>query len=519
MVLVEPGDVVMTTLGDSFTGMTARAFDDAGNPVAGAMFDWSSSAQGIVEVFATAGDGSTATVRAVGAGTATISATTTTGGSGGVDVTVKPVTQLDVQPPAATISEFGPGGALGLTATAMDAGGNEVVEAEIEWSSSDPAIATVTTNGATSAVDGLAAGARVSNATVEGVADGVVTITAKVVTRDVEAQGAEGTSTVTVQVVNTVEVTPTSSTITELGVAGVVELTALARDALGSVIPNLAYEWSSSDDAIASVNATGDGSTADVTGNAAGMVTITATTDDVSGTSDITVDPGPPGLIVFTTEFVGDDEIHSINPDGTGLTQLTFNTVKDDEPSLSGDGTKIGFRSERQGNNANIFIMNVDGSSPLQLTFSGAHDDEPSVSTDGTRIVFYSDRASGPDSEVYVVATDGIGAPVQLTNNSAADDDPDWSPDGTQIVFRSDRDGQDEIYIMNDDGTGQTRLTFNGASDNKPSWSPLGDRIVFETNRNGVDDIYTMKTDGTDLVRVTDQSGDDEEPVWSPDAR
>jgi Tol biopolymer transport system component len=48
-----------------------------------------------------------------------------------------------------------------------------------------------------------------------------------------------------------------------------------------------------------------------------------------------------------------------------------------------------------------------------------------------------------------------------------------WSPDGSKVVFTSTRDGNSEIYVMNADGTGQTRLTNSAASDYAPSWGPL----------------------------------------------
>jgi len=47
-----------------------------------------------------------------------------------------------------------------------------------------------------------------------------------------------------------------------------------------------------------------------------------------------------------------------------------------------------------------------------------------------------------------------------------------FSPDGSKIAFESSRDGSYEIYIMNLDGSGQTRLTNNSAEDIFPSFSP-----------------------------------------------
>ena len=47
-----------------------------------------------------------------------------------------------------------------------------------------------------------------------------------------------------------------------------------------------------------------------------------------------------------------------------------------------------------------------------------------------------------------------------------------WSPDGSKIVFDSNRDGNDEIYVMNADGSGQTNLTNNPARDFLPCWGP-----------------------------------------------
>ena len=46
------------------------------------------------------------------------------------------------------------------------------------------------------------------------------------------------------------------------------------------------------------------------------------------------------------------------------------------------------------------------------------------------------------------------------------------SGSGGRIAFLSYRDNNNDIYVMNADGTGQTRLTDNPANDYSPTWSP-----------------------------------------------
>jgi dipeptidyl aminopeptidase/acylaminoacyl peptidase len=52
-------------------------------------------------------------------------------------------------------------------------------------------------------------------------------------------------------------------------------------------------------------------------------------------------------------------------------------------------------------------------------------------------------------------------------------------PPTDRIAFTSDRDGNDEIYVMDADGSNQTNLTSNSADDEAPSWSPDGSKIAF----------------------------------------
>ncbi|MDP3879409.1 MAG: hypothetical protein Q8Q07_03775, partial [Dehalococcoidales bacterium] len=93
---------------------------------------------------------------------------------------------------------------------------------------------------------------------------------------------------------------------------------------------------------------------------------------------------------------------------------------------------------------------------------------------------------------------------------------PTFSPDGTEISFVSNRDGNYEIYVMNADGTGQTRLTDNDVSDTYPSWLLDGTQISFSSMRDGNSEIYTMDANGSNPVRLTDNDITDEQPFWCP---
>ena len=117
------------------------------------------------------------------------------------------------------------------------------------------------------------------------------------------------------------------------------------------------------------------------------------------------------------------------------------------------------------------------------------------------KIAFISHRDEG-SGEIYVMNADGSNQ-TRLTNNLAYDVDPCFSPDGTKIAFTSKRDGDLEIYIMNADGSNRTRLTNNPAGDWDPCFSPDGTKIAFLSGRFDNPEIYVMNTDGSNRTRLT----------------
>lgn len=142
------------------------------------------------------------------------------------------------------------------------------------------------------------------------------------------------------------------------------------------------------------------------------------------------------------------------------------------------------------------------------------NDSQGSLSPDGDRMVFVSDRNGNDD--LYLINLDGSNL-LQLTSHKAKDFLPHWSPDGQQIVFTSGRDDNFEIYKVNADGTGLKRLTDDPQIDEAPKWSPDGTQIAFfSLRKDGNPDLYIMNKDGSGLKRLTSDEGVETFPNWSP---
>jgi WD40 repeat protein len=135
-----------------------------------------------------------------------------------------------------------------------------------------------------------------------------------------------------------------------------------------------------------------------------------------------------------------------------------------------------------------------DGSGQINLTRSAGADTEPSLSPDGTRVVFMSDRDFF--GEVYMINIDGSNL-TRLTFNSHDEGGPVWSPDGSRIAYMAQPGDNMEIFVMNADGSGQVNLTNNPANDFWPTWSADGTLIYFDTYRPDFA-RYVMNADGSD---------------------
>lgn len=134
-----------------------------------------------------------------------------------------------------------------------------------------------------------------------------------------------------------------------------------------------------------------------------------------------------------------------------------------------------------------------------------------------TRIAFAS--RSNLNLDIYLMNPDGSDI-VRLTDNAKPGHvpghmHPDWSPDGTRIAYTTDpeKQGWFSVWVMNADGSDQTRLTDKSRNFLAPKWSPDGKKIIFaERNRDG---LFIMNSDGSGRRRLTFTK--DSHVAWLPD--
>jgi TolB protein len=225
--------------------------------------------------------------------------------------------------------------------------------------------------------------------------------------------------------------------------------------------------------------------------------------------------PAEPGSLRITTVSTGTDvdgNGYTIEVDGDEVATLGANaeTTVDEVTAGQNEVTLTGVQANCTVDGDNPRTMSVTGGEVAEVQFEVECEDALIG-----QIAFFSDRDG--NVEIYVMNRDGTGQ-TRLTNNAAGDRAPAVSPDGTRILFQSDRDGDGEVYVMNADGSGVLNLTNNPGDDLVPAWSPDGSRIAFVSNRNGDQEIFVMNADGSGAVNVTSSpSSEDAFPSWTPD--
>ena len=135
------------------------------------------------------------------------------------------------------------------------------------------------------------------------------------------------------------------------------------------------------------------------------------------------------------------------------------------------------------------------------------------ISPDGKRALF------GAHGEIFTVPAQ-YGNVRNLTGTPGVHErDSKWSPDGKWIAYFSDRSGEDEVYIMAQDGTGEPQQLTKNADTYKYRlfWSPDGKKIMWSDKLQRLSYVDVATKDVVQVVKA--ERWEIPYYVWSPDSR
>jgi hypothetical protein len=147
-----------------------------------------------------------------------------------------------------------------------------------------------------------------------------------------------------------------------------------------------------------------------------------------------------------------------------------------------------------------ISTVRFDGSLPTQLQLTAAEVSQREID----HIYYVKDDENTGKSQIYSVLPDGKLETLLITDESFRNTNcinPVSSyATPRRILFVSDKEKdekgrpQNDLYVMNADGSGIQRLTTNTSDDIAPSWSPTEpDVVYFMSNRGGAYNLWRMR--------------------------
>ena len=229
----------------------------------------------------------------------------------------------------------------------------------------------------------------------------------------------------------------------------------------------------------------------------------------------------------FMPPNVGRSDIATIASGGGEAVVVTKDASTNWNPVWSPDGHFLYFASDRSGNMSfwRVAVEEETGrvlGEPEAVATPAAFNRHLSFSRDGRRLLYVqtSEQSNIRAVEFNSESEKIVGQPFWVTRGDRRVVRPELSPDGLQFVMRVPRRSQDDIAVVNRDGTNWRDLTNDKFFDRYPRWSPDGRRIAFASDRSGNYEIWSLDLEGTNLRQHTfDSERGASFPLWSPDGR
>ena len=207
------------------------------------------------------------------------------------------------------------------------------------------------------------------------------------------------------------------------------------------------------------------------------------------GAGDLAMNPAGPGLVYQEGDYNFNIWRLNLQTEPLHADKVVASSLGQRSASLSPDGRRIAFESNRSGSGWEVWVCDADGSNPQQLTFLGrSTTGTPRWSPDGQRIVFDS-RGAG-DSDLYVIDAKG-GVPQKLNIDLQDNALGSWSHDGQWLYFVNGEDhGKSSVWKAPSSGGHAMKIADHAYF---PLVAPDGDHVYFVRDRM----LWRARSDGT----------------------